>query len=132
MRRMIRNLAVLFPRGVIRWLLRDEFSDTRAAGAVDGTPATPGPGTRTVQDPDGVVSISGGNYVSAGGSTVFAQNIYYPAITRVAGTVLVAIKTSTLPGGIGLDSMGRNRVVPLQPLWGSMAPTSRWMPSLLN
>ena len=99
MRRMIRNLAVLFPRGVIRWLLRDEFSDTRAAGAVDGTPATPGPGTRTVQDPDGVVSISGGNYVSAGGSTVFAQNIYYPAITRVAGTVLVAIKTSTLTAG---------------------------------
>lgn len=37
----------------IRWLLRDEFRDARVAGAVNGTPATPGPGTRVVVDTDG-------------------------------------------------------------------------------
>jgi len=91
MRRMIRNLAVLFPHGVIRWLLRDEFSDTLAAGAVNGTPATPGPGTRVVVDTGNKVSISGGEYVFAGTSvTPWADpRIYYDAVVRVAGRLMV-------------------------------------------
>ena len=48
----------------ITWLLRDEFTDTRAAGAVNGTPATPGPGTRTVVDTDGDGIRDRGEYLA--------------------------------------------------------------------
>jgi len=41
----------------VSWLLRDEFTDTRAAGAVDATPATPGPGTRAATDTDSKMTI---------------------------------------------------------------------------
>jgi len=37
----------------IAYLLRDEFHTDRAAGSVNGTPAEPGPGTRTAVEVDG-------------------------------------------------------------------------------
>ena len=108
MRRMIRNLAVLFPHGVIRWLLRDEFSDTRAAGAVNGTPATPGPGTRTVTDTDNKLTIGGGvanfapNTVPADGD----PGLWYGAVARVAGRVLLFRANWAVRGwsGVGFDT----------------------------
>jgi len=91
MNRTIRDLLLLFPRGGIKWLLRDEFSDTRAVGAVNGTPATPGPGTRVVVDTDGdAVAVSGGAVTFANPNNNWtSHNVYYPAITRAAGIVLI-------------------------------------------
>lgn len=51
----------------IQWLLRDDFTDTRAAGAVNGTSATPGPGARDAVDPSNNFSTNGGYLVRAGG-----------------------------------------------------------------
>ena len=45
--------------GGLRYLLRDEFTTDRAAGAVTGTAAEPGPGTRSVVDTQSVVQIVG-------------------------------------------------------------------------
>jgi len=90
MRRMIRNLAVLFRRGVIRWLLRDEFSDTRAAGAVNGTPATPGPGTRTVTDTGNVLSVGGGLITCALPTGIGDPRYFLDALARAAGMVGIA------------------------------------------
>lgn len=51
-------------------LMRDTFTTDRAAGAVHGTAAEPGPDdTRTVTDTLGGITISGGNLL-------FAQNVY--------------------------------------------------------
>jgi hypothetical protein len=55
--------------GGLSYLLRDEFSDVKAAGAVNGTPAVPGPGTRT-EGGDAINSISNGEYVWAQWTTV--------------------------------------------------------------
>lgn len=44
----------------ITYLLRDLFTTDRAAGAVNGTPAEPGPGTRTVTDTGSKETIAGG------------------------------------------------------------------------
>ena len=46
--------------GKIKWLLRDDFTDTLTAGNVNGTAATPGPGTRAVTDTDSKLSIGSG------------------------------------------------------------------------
>lgn len=77
--------------GGIRWLLRDDFQDTRAAGAVNGTPATPGPGTRVVVDTDGdALSITGGQAVFANPNNVHGDpGLWYEAVTRIAGRMLL-------------------------------------------
>ena len=92
MNQTIRNLLLLFPSGGIKWLLRDEFSDTRAAGAVNGTPATPGPGTRVVTDTDSKLTVSGGNLTFAPHSTPAwgDPGLWHGAVTRTAGRVWVA------------------------------------------
>jgi len=81
--------ALLGAQG-IRWLLRDEFSDTRAAGAVNGTPATPGPGTRAIVDTGNLVSVASGwlemEDSNSGTDPLFALN----AVTRVAGRTMLA------------------------------------------
>jgi len=71
--------------------LRDEFMDTRAAGSVDGTPATPGPGTRTVVDTDGdALSIGGGVLSLANPNSVNGDpGIWYDAVTREAGRLFL-------------------------------------------
>lgn len=52
----------------VQYLLNDDFSDDRAAGAVNGTYAFPGPGLRTVTDTESKLSLSGGNLVFSGGN----------------------------------------------------------------
>ena len=101
---------VTLPEAPFGWLLRDEFTDTRAAGAVNGTAATPGPGTRVVTD-------TGNNMtVSAGACQMVASNIlwgdpglWYGAFARTAGRCLIAHwnPSAVLPGGgytIGWDN----------------------------
>jgi len=108
MNQTIRNLLLLFPRGGIKWLLRDEFSDTRAAGAVNGTPATPGPGTRVVTDTTNKLTIGGGLANLAPG-TVPADGdpgLWYGAVARVAGRVLLFRANWAVRGwsGLGFDT----------------------------
>jgi len=77
---------------VIRYLLRDEFSDTRAAGAVDGTAAAPGPGTRAVTD-----SLGNGLAVTGGAATMTTYVVaatdpslsYVETFARTSGRVLL-------------------------------------------
>jgi len=85
----------LYPmKGGIKWLLRDEFTDTRAAGSVNGTPATPGPGTRAVVDIGGNISAGAGVLNVAGGSSNWGQTIYrLDGQARVAGRLLVVQAT---------------------------------------
>jgi len=81
----------------IRWLLNDSFNDTLAAGAVNGTPATPGPGTRAVVDTGNQMSISGGNLVNGGGDGIAwgDPKISLDAVTRIAGRMMVCELTQT-------------------------------------
>lgn len=73
------------------WLIRDEFTDTRAAGSVNGTAATPGPGTRTVTDTGNLVSVGSGVLATvAPASPGIDPRTLYGAITRTTGLCLVA------------------------------------------
>ncbi len=80
-------------RGGVAWLLRDEFTTDLAAGAVNGTVAEPGPGTRTVTDTSGVISVAGGVLV-ANGTPAALSNVSYGLWTRTAGRILI-IKNPT-------------------------------------
>ncbi len=71
------------------WLLRDEFVRDLAAGSVNGTPAVPGPGTRTVVDTGNRLSLSGGVIVVAAGMSGMDPAIYYPAVVRAPGKLLI-------------------------------------------
>jgi len=83
--------------GRVRWLLRDDFCDTRAAGAVDGTPATPGPGTRTVVDTGNHMSVNGDFLTTDGSVATGDPRCYYNVVfTRQAGLVaLCDIETNS-------------------------------------
>ena len=82
---------VTLPEAPFEWLLRDEFTDTRAAGAVNGTAATPGPGTRVVTDTDGdALSVGGGVVSFANPNGVWGDpGLWYRAFARTAGRVLL-------------------------------------------
>jgi hypothetical protein len=77
-------------RLVRSYLLRDDFCDTVAAGSVNGTPATPGPGTRVVEDADGdAISIGSGVLTFANPNGLLNdQNYHLGAVVRVAGRML--------------------------------------------
>ena len=82
-----------YSEAMIRWLLRDDFNHTVAAGSVDGTSATPGAGTRSVADVENKLSIAGGDLVVAAQATpVFSEQglVYTEAFTRAAGLALFA------------------------------------------
>ncbi len=74
----------------IGWLLNDSFNDTRAAGSVNGTPATPGPGTRVVVDTASDLSLSGGNMVLGGYNANGDPGLWLGSVTRAAGVLAVA------------------------------------------
>jgi len=87
--------------GGITYLLRDEFTDTRAAGSVNGTAATPGPGTRVVVDANSKLSIGGGVLsIATGGAGTDEPRLSYGSIARLAGRVLIASATITTEGVI--------------------------------
>lgn len=66
------------------YLLNDEFSDTRPAGQINGTFATPGPGVRTVVDTNGKISIANGLLNFATGEAIY-DGVWYQGIVRAAG-----------------------------------------------
>jgi len=74
--------------GTQSYLLQDEFTDTRAAGSVNGTSATPTGGVRTVADTSSQLSIGGGR-VQIGDAPASYTNISYPQITRQSGRALI-------------------------------------------
>ncbi|MBN1640369.1 MAG: hypothetical protein JXA09_03965 [Anaerolineae bacterium] len=86
--------------GAAGWLLRDDFADDRAAGSVNGTPAMPGPGTRTVTDPGNTLSVTGGDVAISGGTGHSAPALYYGGHVRAAdaGRVLVCEFTGAAGG----------------------------------
>lgn len=72
------------------YLLNDTFTTDRAAGALNGIAAEPGPGVRDVADTGNNLSASGGSLVTAaivgGGNPA----IRYGAIARAAGQIAIA------------------------------------------
>ncbi len=82
-----------------RFSLRDDFTDTRAAGAVNGTAATPGPGTRVVVDTNSKISIGSGvlNFATA---AVANNGLWLGVMTRAAGKMALAIITPSNTSGI--------------------------------
>jgi hypothetical protein len=80
----------------IEYDLRDEFIISLPAGSVHNTPATPGPGTRTVVDTDGdALSIAGGAASFANPNSVSGDPGYWlDAVSRVAGKY---VKTQVTP-----------------------------------
>ena len=69
------------------YLLRDEFTTDRAAGAVNGTAAEPGPGNRTVNDVESVITVATGKLTFANPATPVHSDEYvvYPAVARATG-----------------------------------------------
>ena len=73
----------------ISYLLRDDFTDTLGAGAVNGTPAVPGPGTRVVVDTGNTLSLAGGNMVMARTAN-FDPGLWLDGVARTAGRLMVS------------------------------------------
>lgn len=74
------------------YLLDDEFTDARPAGGVNGTPATPGPGTRTVTDTGTNMTVSGGNH-NANWQAAWGDKLSLDLTANANGRMLIA-KTS--------------------------------------
>lgn len=96
---------------LVKYLFRDEFSSNVSAGSVNGTLAEPGPGTRTIVDPENKLSIGGGKLVFSGGATVpeYGNPGYWSSnpIVRQAGIMLFSRITLSSNGGlllIGYDT----------------------------
>lgn len=86
----------------ITWLLRDEFSDVRAAGAVNGTMPTPGPGgARVVTDTTSALSIASGNAVISSASTNWGDpgTVWGIPVPRLPG--LLTLFSISSSGGVG-------------------------------
>lgn len=96
----------LLGKAAIQYLLRDEFSDDRAA-AVDfatGTPAVPGPGTRLDKDTNSKMSqVAGLLSFATGGIGAGDPGRWWEIQARTAGRVLAAEIT---PAGIVNASAG--------------------------
>ena len=70
------------------YLLRDDFTDTVAAGSVNGMAATPGPGTRIVKDSDTKISVDN-DAARFGDNTAWnREGLYYGPFTRETGRAL--------------------------------------------
>jgi len=93
----------LQPWGIsIPYLLDDEFTDIKAAGAFLGTPAVPGPGDRQGVDTNLIMSTAGGVLVVNG--TPAASDRFHPgSVARVAGRVFkVALPTFVTNGAANI------------------------------
>src|SRR3990167_10633079 len=86
---------------VISYVLNDQFTTDRAAGAVNGTSAEPTGGTRTVVDTNGKLSITGEKASFApSGAALGNPGLWYSSQSRVAGKVLLANVNVTATGQI--------------------------------
>ena len=87
-------------------LLRDEFDDTRAAGAVNGTLATDGTNTRAATDTGNKISIASGDLVISSGLGSPSANdpiLNYPLVTRTPGLVM-AMYVPSFSGRVYLEA----------------------------
>lgn len=99
----VRNKNFLFG---IEYSLADDFTDTVAAGSLNGTPATPGPGTRAVVDTNSIISTAGGVLV-VNGTPAVNDRYVLDGVARVAGKVLVVkFPAVTTVGGSGQPRIG--------------------------
>src|SRR3990167_2893172 len=90
----------------IPYLLDDEFTDIKAAGAVNGTPAVPGPGTRVLVDTNLIMSTAGGVLV-VNGTPAANDRFHLGSVARVAGRVFkVTFPTVTTISVAGVDKFG--------------------------
>ena len=110
----------------VKWLLRDEFTDTVAAGSVNATTATPTGGARTVTDTNSKISVGSGVLDFATGEAV-NDGIWYAAMSRVAGKVVViditvsatarlragwdANQAGGITGGVEMQNPGRINII---------------------
>jgi hypothetical protein len=100
---LLRILTLQRRKGV-DYLLRDEFITNRAAGAVHGTAAEPGPGTRAVVDTNARISITGGKLTFASGEAA-NDGLWLDLVSREAGRLLAAqVSTTANTPGIGWDT----------------------------
>lgn len=91
----------------IQYILRDDFNDTVAAGAVNGTPATPTGGARTVTDTNSKLSLGGGSAnFATGGVGAGNPGIWYPSFTSVVGRCIVGHMNMVAGSGgvLGFDA----------------------------
>lgn len=87
---LVRKVAAAMGGKGIKWLFRDDFAGTLAAGSVNGTAASPGPGTRSVVDTGNDLSIGSGVQNVAGGTNTWGDpGIWLDGVTRTAGRLLV-------------------------------------------
>ena len=88
------------------YLIRDEFTTDRAAGAVNGTAAEPGPGARTTVNANAKLSISGGKAVFATGGAVGDPRLLYDRfVDAVTGRLCLIAITYTAGGfDVGTDN----------------------------
>lgn len=95
----------------IVYLARDDFMTDRAAGAIDGTAAEPGPGTRTVTDASSKITISADMLRVATGAAD-GSGLWLPALTRSPGLLCVfSINIQSDVVYIGFDSDQSGAVV---------------------
>lgn len=88
--------------GVFGYLINDTFTTNRAAGAVNGTKAEPGPGVRDVNDTGSKLSLSGGSLVIATAAPGTGNpRLLYARQGRSAGLVAVAALTTPASGAAG-------------------------------
>jgi hypothetical protein len=92
--------------GVFDYLLNDTFTTDRAAGAVNGTNAEPGPGVRSVTDDNSKMSLSGGQLVvTTGGVGVANPQLLCGPVSRAPGRLVVAqLVPTTETFAIGFDA----------------------------
>lgn len=84
------------------YLLRDEFRNSLAAGAVNGTGAEPGPGIRTLTDPESKVTVAEEEFIWAKHLLADGDNSWLSysdkPISRIAGRVIAFTTQLTAAG----------------------------------
>src|SRR3989337_1812113 len=101
----LETAAVAGMESLVRFLIRDDFNDTVAAGSVNGTLATPGgngtaaQNTRTATDTGSKNNVGSGVLDFATGATA-NDAVWWGLITRAAGQILVAKITPADTAGI--------------------------------
>lgn len=88
--------------GIFDYLINDTFTTDRAAGAVNGTKAEPGPGLRDVNDTGSKLSLSGGSLVIASAAPGTGNpRLLYAAQGRRAGLVAIIALATPASGSAG-------------------------------
>ena len=94
--------------GMKIYLLRDDFTDTRAAGAVDNTPAVPGAATRDVNDTGEDLTTGSGYLDFAQGANAWNDPVlaYAESLARGNGALMAVVRPSlaTQVAGVWLNT----------------------------